>query len=1012
MLRLRPSRWLLFVLLLGLAAGARAQSQATTGVIEGTVFDESGGAVPGVTVTLKNTATNFERVVITDADGRFRGLLLPLGPYRVSASLTGFATLIREGMDLSMGQTVNLRLTLTLSPMQENVTITAPAPLLETTRAEGSTRIDQNSIKGLPNNGRNFLDLTRLTPGVSIVQGPDGDELTINGQKGIHNNVSVDGADFNNPFFGEQRGGQRPAFTFNLDAVQEVVVVAEGANAEFGRSSGGFVNVVTKSGTNDVRGTLHAYFKDDALSSPPKNADGSKADKLPFSQQQVGFTLGGPLKKDKVFYFLALDYQNGDSTKQTDPNRIEQRVVDYFASIGSPNENAPIDRTNDARVFLAKLDWQASSRHLATLRYSYTWSEQKNGTFDVDSWGTSANAVEKDYSHALTGSLISTFSPTLLNEFRFQWAREYRPRPYGGPTITGQSRPLPDTAFDFGSAYRFGEPFFIPVDYFDERLQFNDNVSVVKGRHAIKLGVEFNRVHSNQTFRGFQNGRYIFSSTDGFLNYTRNPKYVECSDGTTSQTGSCPAGTSITGPLLLFLQQFGVGGLSAEEAGTQDIPQTELAVFVQDKWQPTPKLTIQYGLRWEMQKEPDPITPPSEVFYSGFFGKTVSNDFGTFRFPSDGTIPSDYQMWQPRVGISWDPKGDGKTVVRLNGGLFYARIPGLNLASSRSTNGSRAQNAFRASFFNGFGVTPPAYPNLLPAEAGQGTPDHPGVFVFDEDFQNPRTFSASVAVERELVQNLALLVQYNYAKGDHITRFYEANDSAFGCPWGTGLGANGQNGVLCGTTVSGGNGLTDVQSTGKSRYHGITLGLTKRFSRSYQLQANYTLSWDKSDDDQERDPFTYRYVRYDDLAAEYGYSDRDQRHRLNAFLLWVAPGEVNVNLRYAYRSAQPLSLSASGQVSQQVFGPASDRIRPDGSIVQRNTGRKDNAFSSVDLRLSREFKAGRRVRIEPIVEVFNLLGSKNFKQPSYQNLVFNFDGTIASGLGDPRQMQVGVRLLW
>ena len=1008
---LTPLTLLAALALVALAAPlARAQSQATTGVIEGTVVDPSGAPVSGVSVVLKNTATNLERTLVTDADGRFRGLLLPLGPYRVTASLKGFATLVREGLDLEVGQSVNLELPLKVSTVQEEVLVTASTPVIETTRAEGSDRINQAAIKGLPNNGRNFLDYTKLTPGVSIVQGPDGDELTINGQKGIHNNVSVDGADFNNPFFGEQRGGQRPAFTFNLDAVQEVVVVAEGANAEFGRSSGGFVNVVTKSGTNDVHGTLHAYFKDDALSSPPKNADGSEADKYPFSQQQFGFTLGGPLKKDELFYFLALDYQNGDSTKQTDPSRIEPRVVDYFAGIGSPGENGAIDRTNDARVFLAKLDWHVSPKHLATVRYNYTWSEQQNGTFDVDSWGTSANAVEKDYSHAFTGSLISNLSSTLLNEFRFQWAREYRPRPYDGPNITGQGRPLPDTAFDFGSQYRFGMPFFIPVDYFDERVQFNDNVSIIRGRHSMKFGVEFNRVHSNQTFRGFQNGRYIFGSTDGFLNYTRNPKYVECSDGSTSETGACPAGASITGPLLLFLQQFGVGGLSAEEAGTQDIPQTELAFFAQDKWQPSRTLTVQYGLRWEMQKEADPITPPSEVFYSGFIGKTVTNEYGTWRFPSDGTIPSDYQMWQPRVGLSWDPKGDGRTVVRLTGGLFYARIPGLNLASSRSTNGSRAQNAFRASFFNGFGVTPPAYPNLLPEEAGEGTPDHPAIFAFDENFQNPRTISASAAVEREVVPNFAVLVQYNYAKGEHITRFFQQNDAAFGCPWSTGLGTDGTNGLSCGS--SGGDGLTSVEATGKSQYHGVTFGLTKRFSRNYQFQANYTLSWDKSDDDQERDPFTLRYIRYDNLAAEYGYSDRDQRHRLNAFLLWIAPGKVNVNLRYAYRSAQPLSLNAQGGVSQQVFGPSSDRIRADGTIVQRNTGRKENQFSSLDLRVSREFRLSDRIRVEPIAEVFNLFASKNYKQPSYQNLVFNFDGTIASGLGDPRQMQLGVRLLW
>src|SRR6185436_10042212 len=186
-------------------------------------------------------------------------------------------------------------------------------------------------------------------------------------------------------------------------------------------------------------------------------------------------------------------------------------------------------------------------------------------------------------------------------------------------------------------------------------------------------------------------------STDGFWNYTRNRLYVECPDGSSSQTGSCPAGASVTGPVLLYLQQAGVGGLSVEEAGTQDIPQKSLAFFIQDKWQPSRGLTVQYGLRWEGEKQADMITPVSEVFYNDFIGKTVTNSTGSYTFPSDGTIPSDYQMWQPRVGISWDPKADGKTVVRLNGGLFYGRVPGLALASSRSTNGSRAQNAFRAS---------------------------------------------------------------------------------------------------------------------------------------------------------------------------------------------------------------------------------------------------------------------------------------------------------------------------
>jgi hypothetical protein len=204
-----------------------------------------------------------------------------------------------------------------------------------------------------------------------------------------------------------------------------------------------------------------------------------------------------------------------------------------------------------------------------------------------------------------------------------------------------------------------------------------------------------------------------------------------------------------------------------------------------------------------------------------------------------------------------------------------------------------------------------------------------------------------------------------------------------------------------------------VDSSAKSLYRGLTIGLTKKWSDNWQAQANYTLSKDMSDDDNERDPFTFRYARITDLAAEYGLSDRDQKHRFNGFVLWSAPGDVNVNVRYSYRSAQPQSLRPDGTPSQTPFvaGP-SDRIRPDGTVVQRNTGRKDNELSAIDLRLSREFAVGKTVKVEPILEVFNLANSKNFRRPEVTNLIFNFDGTVQSGLGDPRQAQLGLRVIW
>jgi len=1021
----RLSFVLLALVILLISLPLFAQSQATTGVIEGTVLDASGAAVPGVTVTIRNTATGYEVTVITDAAGRFRAVLLPVGPYQVTATLQGFATVVQKGLDLGVGQTLSASIALKQATSAEEIVVTAAAPLIETARTEGSTRIDQKAVEGLPNNGRNFLEFTKLTPGVTIVQGPDGDELSINGQKGIANNISVDGADFNNPFFGEQRGGQRPAFTFNLDAVKEMVVVADGANAEFGRSQSGFVNVITKSGTNDMDATAHLVIKDDSLSSRAKEAKS----KFDSHQYQTGLTLGGPIVRDKLFYFGALDIQQARSTKQTDPLRIEQRVVDALAALGATNENGPIQRTNDARVLLLKADWTQSAKNLFTIRYNYTWSEQKNGTFDVDSWGRSANANERDSSHAVTGSLVSTFTSDLLNEFRFQFAKENRPRPYNGPLIAGQGRPLPDTAFDFVRSYRFGEPFFIPVKYYDTRVQFNDNVSFLRGAHSYKIGAEFNRVNSVQTFLGFANGRYIFSSTDGFLNYLHNSHYVECGDGdpddgvnfpaTSSNAGVCPAGDvdkdgvpdyTVTGPVLLYLQQAGVGNISVEEAGTQSIPQTEPAIFAQDSWQATPNLNVQYGLRWEAQIEPDPITPANQVFYAGFIGKTSKGQ----EFPSNGNIPSDRKMYQPRLGLSWNPNGDGKSVLRANAGIFYGRVPGLSLASSRSTNGSRGQTIFRNSALTPFLGAVPAYPNLIP-QSEIGNPDHPDVFVFDKNFKNPRTKSASVSWEQEVIPDYSFLVKYNYAKGDHITRFTNRNDPLLGSPWSAGLGTDGKNGI---------GALTVVESSAKSLYQGVTLGVTRRPTNHIQFQVYYTYSKDKSDDDNERDPFSFRYAKITDLEKEYNYSDRDQRHRVNGWMLWNAPAGVDLNLRYSYRSAQPQSLSCvvseafcgkdafGGSRFMAIAATPADRINPDGSVTRRNLGRKDNRYSSLDLRLSKPFRLASGLTAEPAIDIFNLFNSKNPKHPEVTNLIFNFDGTVQSGIGDPRQAQVGVRLIW
>jgi hypothetical protein len=998
----------LFAAALALAPSQlHSQAQATTGVLRGTTTDSSGRPI-SANVTIRNTETNFTRTIKSTDQGIFVATLLPLGNYTVTARALGYVPDNKSNLILNLGQTIEVPLKMARAATELAAVSVLGQAAIEATKSAEATRLPAAVVSGLPNNGRNYLNLTLLTPNVAVTQGPDGDVISVGGQRGIHNNVSVDGADFNNPFFGEQRGGQRPPFTFNLDAVREMVVVAQGANAEFGRSSGGFVNVITKSGTNDIHGTFHYFGKDGAISSDASHA--GLVLKPDFRQHQFGATIGGPIVKDKFFYFAAYDQQVYTEVKQkvrpTGPafDSLKTYLATAFSGVLA-DDFGSIQRTNDAQVAMVKLDWRVNPINLASLKYNFTNSRQDNGTFDVDTWARSSNAIEKDYSNAINGSLITNLTNNIDNEFRFQLAREDRPRPYAGPQIPGQNRPFSDTGMDFANGFRFGMPFFIPIKAHDTRIQVLDNISLVRGTHLLKTGFEWNRTAETQTFIGFANGRFIFNSVTGFENYVQfGNGYVECSNAAgvlvvTTTTGTCPVGTSISGPVLLYLQQAGVGGRTVEEAGTQNIPQHDFSAFIQDTWKPSANLTVNYGLRWEGQLEPDPITPPSQVFFADFIGKTATNSTGTYAFPSDGKIPSDLKMFQPRLGIAWDVNGDGRDVVRAAAGLYYARIPGLNLASTRSTNGSIGQTIFRNSALTGILGPPPNYNSLLPAPTG--APFRPDIFVFDKNFENPRTFSASVGYEKEIFSQVGASVSYTYAATDHLTRFINRNDAVFGQPWLSGL--NG--------TTNGVSTLTVVESSAKSRYNGVTFALSRMADPDFQYQVNYTLAVDKSDDDNERDPFTFRYARADRLDREYNYSDRDQRHRLNLWALYKFPFEIYANNRFSYYSAQPTSekCGANNQATGQRATAATDRICPNGSILLRNTIRRDNAFASWDIRLSRPFRTSNRGQVEAVVEVFNVLNRDNFRDPSSTSLLFNFDGTIRNGLGDPRQIQVGLR---
>lgn len=993
--------------------GAFAQD-ITSGTIQGTVSDEQGAVVPGATVEARNVGTNFARSFTTDSEGRFTLLSIPPGRYVVSVTKQGFAKLNQENVELTVGRLLSLNFTLTASGVTAEVTVTT-TPTIDTAKTEASTTLNETSISNTPILGRKFEDLLTLTPGVSITQGPDGDEINFAGQRGIFNNVSLDGGDYNNGFFGEQAGGQRAAIDIALEAVKEFQVIATGANAEYGRTAGGIINVITKSGTNDVSGSLFYNQRLKGLSS--NTSDGKPLEG--FHREQFGGTIGGPIVKDKVFYFVAFEQVLENLTRsnlsevigtpcsvQSPTVQVNEALINgsadcqrralltFFQSNRSQDEGLPIDRKVRNSAFLGKIDWDLAQSHKLSASYNFDHSKNTNQTFDVPTYGNSANGIEGPSKiNVVNVNLYSTVSPQMVNEGHFTYSREDRPR----SAIT--SNVPADTAMGgLDTTFRFGNPFFLQpgIDEVFWRTQVRDHLSIISGAHNIKFGGEWMHSLNDQVFRGFFTGRYIFDNVTGFLRYASptapggfGPQTVRCSDGTfvTAPT-VCAAGPHpFGGPLLLYLQGAGRTGPATDDAGASNITNEDFALFAQDKWQIWPNFTFNFGLRWEAQIFPDPVVDPSDTAYGIFL-----NDPG---FPSDGTLPSDKSMIQPRIGFAWDIAGNGKSVLRSSFGVYNARQNMLSQVGSITTNGVQQQTIFVNTDLIRLGfATAPTWPGLVTPTAGSCSgslgvnpfPCFSGVRVFDRNYQNPDIYTANFGFEQEIAPDWALYFDFTHSKGVHLTRFLDYNSTGNSV-------RNGIFGPYLGETFV-------TSSVGNSVYDGFTAGVRKRFSKGFQLEANYVLSRDKDDDSNERDPFTDRAFDLDDLRLDWALSDRDVRHKFNFFAHMELPWKLQFTPRVQARTAQPAT--------------PLEPIEPN-----RNTLRKDNDYFSFDWRLARPFNITETMELIPQVEMFNTFNNDNLinslSRRGNQNSLtapslFNFDGFLRQGIGDPRQLQLSIRL--
>jgi hypothetical protein len=652
----------------------------------------------------------------------------------------------------------------------------------------------------------------------------------------------------------------------------------------------------------------------------------------------------------------------------------------------SQEEGLPVKHEINNNAFLAKVDWELNPANKLAISYNFDYSKNTNQTFDVATYGNSANGIEGPSKiNNFNVNLFSSISSNKVNEAHFSYTRELRPRNAISSNVPA------DTAMGFATTFRFGHPFFLnpTIDELLWRTDARDNFSIIHGNHNVKVGGEWLHTLNDQVFRGFFEGRYIFDGVTGFLRYASapaangfGPTAGECFNNSSGAfTGwitqgapfnqTCPAGSSVGGPLLLYLQNgipTGIAGVPPP--GKSTIKNEDLSLFAQDSWRARPNLTFNYGLRWEAQIFPKPVVPPSQTAYASL----LSNP----RFPSDGTLHSPKKEFQPRVGFSWDLSGKGTSVLRASYGIFYGRQNMLSQVGSITDNGVQQFGIACGSSFGCTVARPlPTWPNTVSVPASGGIVPGSSVRVFSKDYANPRIYTFNEQFEQEIARDLSFFFDYTRSQGVHLTRF---------------LNYNRTGPLMPATPLFPTLGDVFVTSAvGKSLYNGITVGMRKRFSKHYQFEWNYVLSKDKDDDSNERDPFTDRSLTFLNLKLDYSVSDRDIRHKFNFFSYVEMPWGLEGNFRVQARSAQPISGNRT---------PAAPA---------RNTLRKDNQYFSFDWRIQRPIKFGERYALVPILEMFNTFNNKNSINPLSTPGLFNFDGFLRQGVGDPRQLQLALK---
>jgi len=929
-------------LVVALTFPALATAQSVTGAIQGTVVDGSGAVLPGVTITLVNAATGATRVAVTDDRGLFAAELLPVGVYDVTAELAGFQTRKSPPVPLTVGQTVGLRLELGVAAVQETVTVTGASPVLEISRSQVSATVGSAAIASLPVNGRNFIDFVLLTPGVT--KDVRGGDISFAGQRGTLNSLIVDGADNNNTFFGQtvgRTGSGRAPYQFSQEAVQEFQVNSSAYSAEYGRAGGAVINVVTKSGTNTFSGAVFEYYRDKALNANNYVNELLGRPKSPYHYNQFGGVLGGPIRRDRDFFFV-----NYDGQRNTQPNPVFLNLPatvpsDPATQAGIATLQTKADswtRGQNQDVFLVKTDHQLTERQRVTLRYNH----QNFTGLNFENSGAQNSLEHTGDSRVRTrsanGTLASVFGGNLFNEARVQWARDEE------PGFANNANPEAVIFEGANTVLTIGRNNFSPRETTITRWQAADTLTWVKGGHKVKGGVDLQFDDILNFFPGFFGGSYTFRSIASF-------------------NGGRP-----TGATELYQQNFQGAGTSGAETNPNI---QEYSLFLQDEWRIAPELTLNAGVRYDLMKtDAPPVRNPDP--------QLAAADIDTSR------LDADTNNIAPRLGLAWAPTGR-KIVARAGIGAFYGRTPSIMLGTAHSNNGiSIVSLTFR-------GDQVPTYPATFSSLPSGGTAATPSIFFIDKDFANPRLIQASAGVDWEVFPNTTATVNYLFVDGSQLPRSIDENlGSASQVPY-TVAGTNevipypryGADRQFRNFTR-----VISFESTAESRYNGVTFELNRRFSSGFQLRGAYTLGKvedtvpdatavvpGNAGDDAKyaSDPRNFDFDRT--------VGNNDQRHRFVASGTFNSDGVAN-GLDGVARSLAG-GWTVSTIVQSQNGQPYSARV---GAVDLNNDGNTRNDLApgtlrnefrlpgstTVDLRVARDIPTGRSGRITLIAEAFNL----------------------------------------